>query len=208
MATIEDQKARYKNTTPPDDIPYYPGILDTLSNDRYGHKQRTLKSLVSIQRSGNNYAVMVKEECRIDILRTENDLFRIFHCNVDNVLNNYMPCGLEWDITELDNIGSEPISAEQVLSKYKNQPIEFYRPSKINMTHDPIKSPAHYTGGKIECIEAISEATKGLEGSEAYNTGAAMKYLWRWKRKNGMEDLKKARWHIEKLINDLENGNG
>lgn len=66
--------------------------------------------------------------------------------------------------------------------------------------NDPVNHPSHYTAGAIECIDAIAAATTGLDGEEAYDTGAAIKYLWRWKRKNGLEDLEKARWYINRLI--------
>lgn len=67
---------------------------------------------------------------------------------------------------------------------------------------DNVNSPAHYTTGKIECIDAIADVTKSLNGFEAYCTGNALKYLWRWKHKNGVEDLKKAQWYLNKLILD------
>jgi hypothetical protein len=79
---------------------------------------------------------------------------------------------------------------------------------KTEATGDIVNSPAHYTAGNIECIEAITEATKGLEGIEAHCTGCAIKYLWRWKRKNEVEDLKKAIWYINKLIELNEQGTG
>ncbi|QCT03313.1 RNA polymerase, sigma 28 subunit, FliA/WhiG subfamily [Paenibacillus algicola] len=65
---------------------------------------------------------------------------------------------------------------------------------------DPVNHPLHYTRGGIECIDAIEAATAGLSGSEAYITGAVIKYLWRWKWKNGREDLQKAAWYIDRLI--------
>jgi len=65
-----------------------------------------------------------------------------------------------------------------------------------------VDHPAHYNAGNIECIDAIEEAVKGLDGKEAFATGNAIKYLWRWKRKGGKEDLKKAIWYINRLIND------
>lgn len=67
---------------------------------------------------------------------------------------------------------------------------------------DMVNSPAHYASGNIECIEAITEATKGLEGIEAVCTGNAIKYLWRWKRKGGLEDLRKARWYINRILGE------
>lgn len=72
--------------------------------------------------------------------------------------------------------------------------------------NDPV-NPNHYKAGKIECIDAIESATEGLTGIEAYNTGSIIKYIWRWKRKNGLEDLKKARWYLDKLIETVGGDN-
>lgn len=71
------------------------------------------------------------------------------------------------------------------------------------MTKDPI-NPSHYKSGKIECIDALEAATSELQGIEAICTANAIKYLWRWKKKNGVEDLKKARWYLDKLIKRQE----
>lgn len=65
-------------------------------------------------------------------------------------------------------------------------------------------NPSHYRQGNIECIDAISAAVIDLEGVEAMLVGNAMKYLWRWKYKNGTEDLRKAQWYISKLIDVVE----
>lgn len=73
---------------------------------------------------------------------------------------------------------------------------------------DNINHPAHYTQGGIECIDAIEAAVIGLSGIEAVCTGNAIKYLWRWKQKNGVEDLKKAQWYIERLIEREESASG
>lgn len=73
---------------------------------------------------------------------------------------------------------------------------------------DNVNRPSHYTSGKIECIEAIEVATEGLEGIEAVCTGNVLKYIWRWKRKNGVEDLKKAQWYLNKLIETVGEKNG
>ena len=68
-----------------------------------------------------------------------------------------------------------------------------------NEEHDNVNSPDHYQG-KVECIDCIESATAGLNGIEAFCTGNAIKYLYRWKKKNGIEDLKKAKWYIDKII--------
>lgn len=70
---------------------------------------------------------------------------------------------------------------------------------------DPmVHHPKHYTKGDIECIDAIAAATADLTGVEAVCTANAIKYLWRWKQKNGAQDLEKAKWYLEKLINELK----
>jgi hypothetical protein len=69
---------------------------------------------------------------------------------------------------------------------------------------DMVNHPSHYTSGKIECIDALESATEGLTGIEAVCTANAIKYLWRWKQKNGAEDLRKAKWYIDKLIEKQE----
>lgn len=65
---------------------------------------------------------------------------------------------------------------------------------------DPVYSPSHYTQGGIECIDAIEAAVTGLTGMDAVCTAQVIKYMWRWKHKNGLEDLKKARWYLGRLI--------
>lgn len=68
---------------------------------------------------------------------------------------------------------------------------------------DNVNHPPHYTG-KVECIDAIETATAGLEGIEAVCTANALKYLWRWKKKNGIEDLRKSVWYVQRLIKKID----
>lgn len=71
---------------------------------------------------------------------------------------------------------------------------------------DNINHPSHYmTKSGLEAINVIEAFTEDLAGFEAVNTGNVLKYLCRWKRKNGLEDLKKARWYLDRLISKLEN---
>ena len=67
-------------------------------------------------------------------------------------------------------------------------------------SHSEVDHPHHYTAGKIECIEAIEAATTDLNGIEAVCTANVIKYVWRWKRKNGLQDLEKAKWYLDRLI--------
>jgi hypothetical protein len=68
---------------------------------------------------------------------------------------------------------------------------------------DPVNNPSHYNQGGIETIEAIRSAL-GRDGFCDYCCGNAMKYVWRWRHKGGIEDLKKARWYLDRVIEELE----
>lgn len=66
-------------------------------------------------------------------------------------------------------------------------------------------NPDHYKQGNIECIDALEAATINLTGINAVCTANAIKYLWRWKEKNGLEDLRKAQWYINRLLTHPNN---
>ena len=66
-------------------------------------------------------------------------------------------------------------------------------------------NPTHYTRGAVECIDAIEAATVDKRGIEAACTANIIKYLWRYEAKNGIEDVKKARWYLERLLAHLGN---
>lgn len=69
---------------------------------------------------------------------------------------------------------------------------------------DMVNHPEHYQSGKIETIDVIEEFTKDLKGIEASDTANIIKYACRWKRKNGVEDLRKLVWYANHLINHIE----
>ena len=73
------------------------------------------------------------------------------------------------------------------------------------MENEKINHPAHYCQGGIECIDAIEAATTNLTGIEAVCTANVIKYIWRWKEKNGAEDLRKAEWYLKRLAQVVEN---
>ena len=66
-------------------------------------------------------------------------------------------------------------------------------------------NPSHYKQGEIECIDAIKSAILDKVGVEAAYSANIIKYVWRYKGKNGIEDLKKAKWYLEKLIEEVQN---
>ena len=69
-----------------------------------------------------------------------------------------------------------------------------------------VSHPSHYqskTG--LEVIDVIEAFTSDLKGIEATDTGNVIKYMCRWKNKNGLQDLKKANWYLTHLIEHIEN---
>ena len=68
-----------------------------------------------------------------------------------------------------------------------------------------VNSPPDYNKYGVECIEAIQSATG--EGYEYYLQGNIIKYLWRYRYKNGVQDLEKAQWYLTRLINIKKKSN-
>lgn len=64
---------------------------------------------------------------------------------------------------------------------------------------DYVNHPPHYESGKFECIEVMEE-TQGTEAVKNFCMCNAFKYLYRHAHKNGLEDVKKAAWYINKYI--------
>lgn len=64
---------------------------------------------------------------------------------------------------------------------------------------DNVEKPAHYTFGKFECIDVLKDVL-GVEGFKGFCRGNVLKYLWRYNHKNHIEDLEKACWYLERLI--------
>lgn len=85
---------------------------------------------------------------------------------------------------------------------YKNKDAELNIEPENNL--DMVSHPKHYTQGGIECIDALKAATVGKRGIEAVCVANVIKYLWRYEEKNGIEDIRKAKWYIERLLMELE----
>lgn len=77
--------------------------------------------------------------------------------------------------------------------------------SNTSDTQDMVNHPPHYQSENgLEVIDVIETFTNGLNGIEATDTGNVIKYICRWSHKNGLEDLKKARWYLNHLIERVE----
>jgi hypothetical protein len=67
------------------------------------------------------------------------------------------------------------------------------------LERDVVNNPSHYGQGKIECIDYISDVLTVNEYI-GYLRGNIIKYQHRWRDKNGVEDLKKAQWYTNRLV--------
>lgn len=71
---------------------------------------------------------------------------------------------------------------------------------------DMVNSPNHYTNGRVEVIEVLEDAVDNAPTNQAAVLQAnALKYLLRlWLKENPLQDAKKARWYLDRLISNLE----
>lgn len=100
----------------------------------------------------------------------------------------------------------EPPIEEKVVLKGEELKQELYSENvETRLAEDLVNHPEHYKAKNgLEAIDMIAAFTEGLQGMDAVCTANALKYLCRWHKKNGVEDLKKAKWYIEYLINMKE----
>lgn len=127
-------------------------------------------------------------------------------CSVSSVVdkNSELCTNIQETIKHIDQVMDKPVKVQDVLitkegnSKTVNKQYE----SEDKM----VSHPNHYQSSKgIEVIDVIEAFTEGLEGIEAVDTANAIKYICRWKNKNGVQDLEKTIWYVTHLINHLKN---
>ena len=89
---------------------------------------------------------------------------------------------------------------------YYNEEEMKYILEEEKQTKDLVNNPPHYNKGNIECIDAI-EAMLTHEEYVGYLRGNSLKYRWRFRYKNGIQDLEKAKWYENRLMEVLNNNN-
>jgi len=79
---------------------------------------------------------------------------------------------------------------------------EVERDEETTSPESVVDRPAHYTSGKIECIDAIDAVVSQLKNPvSAFYVGQIFKYLWRHERKGeSQENLLKAQWYLNRLV--------
>lgn len=77
--------------------------------------------------------------------------------------------------------------------------------TNVYESKDPMVNPNHYkTKSGLETIDVIEAFTEDLQGIEAVDVGNILKYITRYKKKNGIQDVRKALWYCNHLLKHLE----
>ena len=99
------------------------------------------------------------------------------------------------------------MSEQEVIKAYSNGKTLTLDKSDMDKL-DMVNHPQHYKTGKIECIDCISAVVNMYDGEQAYDVGQVIKYLYRAPTKqNFMQDLKKAQWYLNRLIDTASKTN-
>ena len=115
--------------------------------------------------------------------------------DIDRIL--YDGCG-----NIIDILPKQPDIFEELKTK---EPGESFNSCRARNGLDMVNHPKHYKAKNgMEVIDVIEAFTANLSGYEATHTGNVIKYICRWKEKNGLEDLKKAQWFLNRLIKNIE----
>lgn len=140
-----------------------------------------------------------------------------------NICKAYNVCyvGDMFDLLELDydeNLPhrnfwiSEDLSGAKILQN-PDETVAWVQLPQPRSNAEPVKAakpdmvahPPHYqTESGLETIDVIKAFTNDLKGIEATDTGNVIKYICRWGKKNGLEDLEKAQWYLNHLINEVK----
>ena len=117
--------------------------------------------------------------------------------DIDRIL--YDGCG-----NIIDILPKQPDIFEELKTK---EPGESFNSCRARNGFDMVNHPKHYKAKNgMEVIDVIEAFTANLKGYEATHTGNVIRYICRWKEKNGLEDLKKAQWYLNRLIKNIEEG--
>ena len=132
--------------------------------------------------------------------------FRTPYCAECRLITPDAVCG--WN--PADEISTEDcywfLVNEGLISNPEQPEINFVKVERndaVEPTNDAVQHPSHYTQGGIECIDAI-KASMTADGFADYCKGNIIKYIWRWRSKGGVEDLKKARVYLDWLIQSAD----
>ena len=211
-------------------------VVDSVYKNKCEIKIKTDEPCCIVELSGNEplFIKNPKPSCNEWILTSRgNDTSKHYHSHIEDVklVTTCVQCGKD-EIQDAglcsDCISKLPkIESRKVVDIHQNENGSFSVGSVVNVREhdeivytssqyveaiekevpDAVNHPSHYTGAGIECIEAI-KASMTPDALAGYLKGNVQKYLWRYEKKvNPVEDLKKARWYLDYLINELDKEN-
>jgi hypothetical protein len=155
--------------------------------------ERTMKAIWATQPKPEPEPV-VKES-----LNTESDKLNTVTFDIGDPVMSYD--GRKGIVEAINLIAEFPITVRHSMREHVSYKFGGVKHDETTQAPDPV-NPSHYKQGSIECIEAMKVALGG--GFLGYLRGNAIKYLWKYDKKNGIEDLKKARWYLDRLIQEEE----
>jgi hypothetical protein len=109
----------------------------------------------------------------------------------------------KWDTDGIQQALDNIKRAGVVGGAYWTDPEEDEEVLQDNVNYDSVNYPKHYGQGDIECIDYIADFLS-YDEYVGYLRGNIAKYLHRWRYKNGLEDLKKAQWYLNRLVQEVE----
>lgn len=154
--------------------------------------ERTLKAIWATQPKPEPEAVEQP-------LTSESDKLNTVTFDIGDPVMSYD--GRKGIVEAINLIAEFPITVRHSMREQVSYKPGGVKHDETTQASDPV-NPSHYKQGSIECIEAIKAALRG--GFTAYLWGNVLKYTWRWPSKNGIEDLKKASWYLDRLIQEEE----
>jgi hypothetical protein len=111
--------------------------------------------------------------------------------------------GQWWRTSSIDDATPDEWDRAAAAAYEEPQVGKLFHPSDAPQESCPVENPDHYNTGAIEAIEAI-KASMPSEQFFGYLKGNVMKYLWRYDYKEKpVEDLRKADWYLNRLIDAL-----
>lgn len=128
-----------------------------------------------------------------------------FGCSVDLASELESIRAKTYEKMIIDSTHGIPVYNPESLNTHDEKAKSYLDTDDVSPKPDMVNNPPHYqseTG--LEVIDVIEAFTFDLKGIEATDTGNAIKYICRWKNKNGVQDLKKAQWYINHLIKHVE----
>ena len=214
-------------------LKYQPHVFEVVTRKMTPEEEQKFQGVVEVKKKIPNLPKLNKAECErlLESGMSKTKIMSLYGLNPGTFYTMIAEWGLKgWkptkviseniiDIAPAATIEQEPTAAvgetdEEVAAEFEfvEEDLSFGDENHITdvdkMVDEPnerdmVDHPPHYTQGNIECIDAIRAAVEGLSGFEAYCSGTMLKYNWRWKHKNGIEDLDKLIWYAERLKSEI-----